>query len=158
MPSVSHPRPPRRTDYPDCSPRATFAPRPAPPAPAPPAEARTGAEVLRAGAIAIRARVYAIERCAIDPRAREVEALYALTSDAGEVYHVCQVRGAGHRCTCADWEFRRAGIDPAGCKHCRALAAVGLLDPVAAVLGRGRVLVPGRDRLPDEFDTPGEAG
>ena len=34
----------------------------------------------------------------------------------------------GPECSCPDFVWRRDGIDPAGCKHCRALKALGLLD------------------------------
>lgn len=33
----------------------------------------------------------------------------------------------GPACDCPDYIFRREGIDPAGCKHLRALKALGLL-------------------------------
>ncbi len=33
----------------------------------------------------------------------------------------------GACCDCADFEFNRAGIDPAGCKHIKSLIATGLM-------------------------------
>ena len=33
----------------------------------------------------------------------------------------------GLSCTCADYVWRRDGIDPAGCKHTRSMKALGLL-------------------------------
>lgn len=35
----------------------------------------------------------------------------------------------GNQCDCPDYVFRRDGIDPAGCKHVRALVAEGLIEP-----------------------------
>jgi hypothetical protein len=34
----------------------------------------------------------------------------------------------GHECDCADFVFARDGVDPAGCKHIKALVACGLLS------------------------------
>ena len=34
----------------------------------------------------------------------------------------------GPECDCPDFIFRRAGLDPHGCKHVRALVACGLID------------------------------
>jgi hypothetical protein len=39
----------------------------------------------------------------------------------------------GLSCDCADYTFRRDGIDSAGCKHIKAMVAVGLLDPKGGV-------------------------
>ena len=36
------------------------------------------------------------------------------------------------RCDCPDYLFRRAGLDPAGCKHVKALVAQGLIGPTEA--------------------------
>jgi hypothetical protein len=47
--------------------------------------------------------------------------------DTGELYDVAAHRDGHRECTCADHEFRRAGLDPAGRKHARAEAALGLL-------------------------------
>ncbi len=46
----------------------------------------------------------------------------------GRVYDVADV-STGAECDCADHVFRREGIDPRGCKHVRALRALGLLAP-----------------------------
>jgi hypothetical protein len=35
----------------------------------------------------------------------------------------------GAVCDCPDWVFNRDGIDPDGCKHIKAMVAVGLLPP-----------------------------
>lgn len=45
----------------------------------------------------------------------------------GTTYHVA-VTEHGPECECPDFVFRRDGIDPEGCKHVKALRAVGLLD------------------------------
>jgi hypothetical protein len=45
----------------------------------------------------------------------------------GTLYDVAQTR-YGPQCDCPDFIFRRDGIDPAGCKHVKALVAQGLLD------------------------------
>ena len=47
--------------------------------------------------------------------------------DSGKVYDVVLHREGHRSCDCGDFEFRRAGRDPAGCKHARALAVLGLL-------------------------------
>jgi hypothetical protein len=51
---------------------------------------------------------------------------YRLRKADGPVYAVVQmVHGA--ECDCPDFVFRRDGLDPAGCKHVRALAVLGLI-------------------------------
>src|SRR5512143_9607 len=49
-----------------------------------------------------------------------------LRIDSGDIYDVAVHRDGHRECTCPDHVFRREGIDPAGCKHARALAALGL--------------------------------
>lgn len=56
---------------------------------------------------------------------------YRLRKADGTVYHVLQNAMTGHQCDCGDFTFRRDGKDPAGCKHVRALVAVGLFDRTA---------------------------
>jgi hypothetical protein len=34
----------------------------------------------------------------------------------------------GVGCTCGDFEFRHAGLNDVGCKHCRAFRALGLIN------------------------------
>jgi hypothetical protein len=51
---------------------------------------------------------------------------YRLRKADGTAYHVSR-HPWGCECTCPDFVFHRDGIDPAGCKHVKALAAVGLL-------------------------------
>lgn len=51
---------------------------------------------------------------------------FRLRKNDGTAYHV----GAtphGLVCDCPDFTFSRDGIDPAGCKHIKAMVAVGLL-------------------------------
>src|SRR5262245_33465864 len=55
-------------------------------------------------------------------------ALHKRGGRAAAVYHVRRSGGGGCACTCPDFVYRRAGVDPAGCKQIRALAAFGLLD------------------------------
>jgi hypothetical protein len=51
---------------------------------------------------------------------------YRLHKAGGPVYAVVQmVHGA--ECDCPDFVFRRDGLDPAGCKHVRALTVLGLI-------------------------------
>jgi hypothetical protein len=50
----------------------------------------------------------------------------------GAVYDVA-LTVHGYSCDCPDFIGRRDGIDPAGCKHCRALTTAGLLDAPAAI-------------------------
>jgi hypothetical protein len=49
-----------------------------------------------------------------------------LRIDSGDVYDVAVHRDGHRECTCPDHIYRREGIDPAGCKHARALASLGL--------------------------------
>lgn len=72
----------------------------------------------------------------------------------------------GPTCDCPDFVFHRDGVDPAGCKHVKALIAVGLLGrPAPAPMSTSaprRSTVAGVDRVRDEFDDdaerPGSAG
>lgn len=64
----------------------------------------------------------------LTPEDPSVVACYSVRKrGAEESYHVSQHR-TGLVCTCADWEFKRNGKDPKGCKHIRAIVAVGLLS------------------------------
>ena len=49
---------------------------------------------------------------------------FRLRKEDGTVYHIA-VTEHGPTCDCPDWTFHRDGIDPAGCKHIKALNAVG---------------------------------
>jgi hypothetical protein len=46
----------------------------------------------------------------------------------GEAYTVADTID-GQQCTCADFVYRHEGLDAIGCKHVRALRALGLIDP-----------------------------
>src|SRR4051794_26562934 len=52
---------------------------------------------------------------------------FRLTKGDGTAYDVA-VTLTGNVCDCPDFVFHRDGIDPAGCKHVKALAAVGIID------------------------------
>ncbi len=51
---------------------------------------------------------------------------YRLSKADGAVYDVAQTR-YGPSCDCPDFIFRRDGLDPAGCKHVKALVAFGMI-------------------------------
>jgi hypothetical protein len=53
--------------------------------------------------------------------------VYRLRKADGTAYHVSQ-QAYGCECECGDFVFHRAGLDQAGCKHVKALIAVGLLS------------------------------
>jgi hypothetical protein len=67
---------------------------------------------------------YALRRIPADPSI--ALKAWRLRKPDGTVHHVA-VTPHGPTCTCGDFEFRREGIDPAGCKHIRSLNVVGLL-------------------------------
>ena len=50
-------------------------------------------------------------------------------ADGGAVYDVAH-HGDCQTCTCGDFAYRRKDRNPRGCKHCLALTAVGLFDPI----------------------------
>lgn len=151
MATVAHVQP-RRKSYPALGPDRLFgAPSPAPaPAPAPPAaEAEARPRKARARAKApvefsaawlddacetalINGKLYAVEPVQVDPRSG-VATCYALTSEAGDVYHVADHRDRPSTCTCGDFVFRCEDVDPLGCKHVKALVA---LDCLANDVGR----------------------
>lgn len=64
---------------------------------------------------------------ALDPSRRA----YRLIKTDGAVYDLAETR-YGPSCDCPDYIFRRDGLDPAGCKHVRALVQHGLIDQTAA--------------------------
>jgi hypothetical protein len=72
----------------------------------------------------IQNTTYGVDRLPCDPEA--AQRLYRLRKPDGTGYHVAQT-GYGPECDCPDFLFRRAGLDPSGCKHVRALVAYGLL-------------------------------
>ncbi len=52
---------------------------------------------------------------------------YRLKKGDGTAYDVART-AHGLQCGCPDFVFHRDGIDPAGCKHIKALVACGLFD------------------------------
>lgn len=52
---------------------------------------------------------------------------FAVTKPDGTSYDVAQTHH-GATCDCPDYVYRRDGLDPAGCKHVRALVACGLIE------------------------------
>jgi hypothetical protein len=74
--------------------------------------------------LVINGKPYNLRRIPCDPSA----ALRAdrLRKPDGAVYHVA-LTGHGATCDCPDFTFHREGLDPGGCKHIKALAAVGLM-------------------------------
>ncbi len=75
--------------------------------------------------LTIRDRLYAIRKVACDPSV--ADKAFRLLKDDGALYDVIQTRH-GPSCDCPDFIFRRDGLDPAGCKHVRALVAFGLIE------------------------------
>jgi hypothetical protein len=51
---------------------------------------------------------------------------FRLNKEDGTLYDVAETRH-GPRCDCADFVYRRDGLDPSGCKHVKALVAQGLI-------------------------------
>lgn len=70
----------------------------------------------------------------------------------GAVYDVA-VMAHGFDCTCPDFECRRKGLDAAGCKHCKALVRVGLLDAPAPDPAPVEWIA-SLPSVPDESDAP----
>lgn len=68
---------------------------------------------------------YLVQR--LSPDGAIGNAAFRLTTEAGGNYDVI-ARPWGIECDCWDYQTRRDGIDPNGCKHIRALAEVGLLE------------------------------
>ena len=73
----------------------------------------------------IRGDAYAVRIIEADPDA-DVSKLIRLRKADGTAYHVART-AHGATCDCADQTFRHEGRDGSGCKHIRALRAVGLL-------------------------------
>ena len=78
--------------------------------------------------LTINGRHYAVRPIA--SQADDVSRAFRL-SRKGDVYDVA-LTVHGPTCDCPDFIFRRDGIDPAGCKHVKALVAQGLLDAAEA--------------------------
>ena len=68
---------------------------------------------------------YAIRSLEYSPRVGS--RAYRLVKGDGTTYDVAPT-DHGPVCDCADYIFRRDGLDPAGCKHIRALVGSGLIE------------------------------
>jgi hypothetical protein len=115
------PRPARRVTCPDCSPAATL-PRPTPR----PAQKPVSALDTCSLRLTIRGTDYTVRVLAPEPGS-DVTHLVRLSKADGPRYYVARHADGSASCDCADFTFRRADVDPKGCKHCRSLVAVGLL-------------------------------
>jgi hypothetical protein len=76
--------------------------------------------------VRIRGGVYTAHP--IRPETSGVIRAWTLRKADGESYTVADTID-GAICDCADFTFRHDGRDQTGCKHIRALRALGLLDP-----------------------------
>jgi len=56
---------------------------------------------------------------------KSIASSFRLRKADGTIYDVAMTR-FGAECDCPDFLFRRAGLDPLGCKHVQALVACGL--------------------------------
>jgi hypothetical protein len=72
----------------------------------------------------INSTPYNVRPIACDPAAA-LKAIRLRKAD-GTTYHIALTED-GPICDCPDFIFARDGIDPAGCKHVRALTVTGLL-------------------------------
>ena len=85
----------------------------------------------------INETLYGLRALPCDPEI--AERAFRLDKPDGSRYDVSQTR-YGPQCDCPDFIFRRDGLDPAGCKHVKALVAEGLiagLRPSKATAERG---------------------
>src|SRR4051794_31478492 len=64
----------------------------------------------------------------IHPETSDVSRAWRLRKPDGTDYTVAETI-YGATCDCADYVFRHDGLDQTGCKHVRALRALGLIDP-----------------------------
>jgi hypothetical protein len=69
---------------------------------------------------------YSARPLPVDPGSGVTRCIRLRKSDA-TTYHVHRDEDGLAGCDCPDFEFNRRQIDPTGCKHCKALAAVGLI-------------------------------
>lgn len=74
--------------------------------------------------LTINGTPYAVRPIAADPRA--VIKAFRLRKADGAAYDVAQTVH-GPECDCPDFVFHRDGIDHDGCKHVKAMIAVGLI-------------------------------
>lgn len=131
MASVSRPRQTRRTNVRNLGPGLpTPNPNPAParshPEPAP----QDTCTIPTFKINGVRYHLCGIARQPGDEATR----IYLVSTSDGDPehrHHVCETPW-GCTCDCGDFCFRRDGIDPAGCKHIKALARLGFLTNVNA--------------------------
>lgn len=83
--------------------------------------------------LTIRETAYAVRPLRPDPAL--AARAYRLRKGDGTLYDVAQTRH-GPACDCPDFVYRRDGLDPAGCKHVKALVAFGLIEPTAPAARR----------------------
>ena len=93
-------------------------------APRKPAKAKP-ADVCR---LSVQIRDVAYTARPIRPELSEVIRAWRLRKPDGTAYTVADTID-GATCDCADFIYRHDGIDATGCKHVRALRALGLIDP-----------------------------
>lgn len=93
-----------------------------PPAIVRPAEAPPERHGVCTVFLKINVTFYAV-KCMRTPEGK----VWRLRKPDGQTYDVHRGR-SGFECTCWDFIYRWANRDSAGCKHCRALSAAGLLD------------------------------
>lgn len=75
------------------------------------------------------------------------------SGDDEAVYDVAKHAHGGISCTCPDWETRHYEYNTAGCKHVQCAVALGFLTRAERGMERP-ALVPGVNRVRDEFDEP----
>ena len=73
----------------------------------------------------INETVYGLRVLDCDPE--QAVRAFRLDKADGRRYDVAQTH-FGPQCDCPDFIFRRDGLDPAGCKHVKALVAEGLIE------------------------------
>lgn len=104
----------------------------------------------------INGTAYRVKPVACDPEA--ALRCYELRKADGTVYCVSH-HPHGSECTCPDWVFSRDGIDPAGCKHIKALVALGMLPyPVPSAISAPADDFPRRQPRPRPASGPKRAG
>jgi hypothetical protein len=76
--------------------------------------------------VTIRGTDYTVKPLVVEDD--DIRAAWTLRNTAnGQVYTLAN--GAyGVTCTCADFEFRHAGLNDVGCKHVKSFRALGLLS------------------------------
>lgn len=100
-----------------------------------------GRTVLSQLYLTINQSLYLVEPLECEPGAA-VRA-FRLNKGNGTLYDVAETQ-YGPECDCPDFIFRRAGLDPTGCKHVQALVGRGLIEsgttPTGQDARRGRTL------------------